>query len=614
MKSHNEPLNLASGGLKMIRYKFFPAMVLSFLFFSGAFGKNLSLNSEELAPLAITTPAPRTVWHTGQTMTIRWNISVNEVFISLCKNNNPYITIFRGNGNSKSYTWTIPDTIDYDTSYLVVVSTDYNYNSSVQAGNLTIICPNQFTLDKGTRDTSLIIGTMYHHGYKESLQFSWNVRGKIPRIYDIFYKNIDSAKWDTLKSGNTYSGYNWSIPNTLNGKYQVKIKTQGDTFSLTSGIISLTPTPVRVELPYAISDVRPTFKWSRVAGISKYLLYVRKDYKDTIVGDTVADTVYTPSFDLIEGSYDWYVFSFIENWTAPWMKIGSEFKIEFKPPQLIDPIQNITRERRPTFMWYALAKNTRYTITLSPDSQFSGPVSFTTSDTSFRPETDLTCGPIYWKVADSLRGKISKAKNLIIVPDTIPLLKAIKEEILVSEKPVLTWESVKGAKKYKVEVVKKTGGLGKRTSGGNPVSTVLCSAIVSDTFYVLSTGLELGNYECKVSSDRDDYATPSYPEKFKIVESLIPTAIVYQGKAANHANHIQIVSQKRSSFSIFLPECDRTQVSMFGIDGRSISSKSFIATAGLNSVELAGLRLKSGFYIMQIKTGKEAFLQKITIK
>jgi hypothetical protein len=154
-----------------------------------------------------------------------------------------------------------------------------------------------------------------------------------------------------------------------------------------------------------INNPTPTFQWELLTGAIFYRFLVTPSGSVTPVIDDsmITNATYTPLTNLSIGEYNWVVIAKDElgNWG-----LNSEswpFLIGTAPQlitNLISPPEGYRMtHRRPTFIWNSISTNATYNLFVK---HFSGQsYSFTTSETTYTPTTDLPGGTHTWKV----RGK-----------------------------------------------------------------------------------------------------------------------------------------------------------------------------------------------------------------
>ena len=571
--------------------------------------------------ISLTSPEGGAVYHTGESINISWNSLYKDVDtyrnqsfpirIELILNGRPHLLIADSLNDVGSYSWKIPDTLNYGTTYSIQIRAyglSYGYSSS---SAFTINCPKQMYF-KCQQDTTIITQKLAHIFFDDRIRFDWITKGEIERNYTIAIKNINATEWTLLKENHTYNSYELIVADSIQGSYQLKVTTTSDTFSAISNLVTIIPTPKRIEFPHTIYTARPEFCWHSVEGISHYLIEVihSSNYDTCIISDTTSDTTFIPDFNLIEGTYHWRVQPltvYCDKLTSN-LKMGSYMYIELSTPQLIDHTQNPTRNRRTTFSWHALVSESVYTFILSQDSLFSSVLStVSTSDTFFTPSEDLPLGPVFWKVKVVQTEKTSRTKKLIIAPDTIPLLKTIDPVVSEIAKPVLRWEPVTGAIYYKVEIYRKPV-LAKRTDAVTLEPVLIHSEIIQDTFFTPPHHLQTGSYECRVSSDKD-YEAFSYPETFTVVA---PTKALTSPTV--NKRDIRFTIHNNSLTAVSLPKNDRVRISVFSIDGKLVLEKRITTAENMDALKISDLRIKSGLYIVQISTRDQVVSGKYILK
>ncbi len=132
------------------------------------------------------------------------------------------------------------------------------------------------------------------------------------------------------------------------------------------------------------------------------------------------------------------------------------------PPQLVRPIGDVTiTELAPTFEWISIPNATHYSIQISENSEFSGPIiRGTTTSTTFRPYTNLKENTrYYWRIC-GLKDNISSSYSevgifhITTARPPITLLSPPNGSRIshLEPPPSLSWRSVPGGGGYNVQL------------------------------------------------------------------------------------------------------------------------------------------------------------------
>ena len=160
-----------------------------------------------------------------------------------------------------------------------------------------------------------------------------------------------------------------------------------------------------------VSAPRPTFTWEERYGAAAYEIWLgaspEKGLPRFFVGESVMTGIsFTPSADLLPGTYYWWVRA--KNWAGdgPWQTEGRSVEIFLKRPS---PVFRLRPEEgavlttpRPSLTWEAVPEARAYEIWIGAGSGEGLPRFFVgesvVTGTSFTPSAGLPSGTYYWWV------------------------------------------------------------------------------------------------------------------------------------------------------------------------------------------------------------------------
>lgn len=259
-----------------------------------------------------------------------------------------------------------------------------------------------------------------------------------------------------------------------------------------------------------VTDV--VFSWSPVTGAATYQLQVspNPDFTNNITLDVVTKgTRYSPGSTIGNGSYFWRVrardaeaIPNLGGWsseveTSPGITLPAQFTRAWNlQPTLLTPSNNDFNVVDPRLSWTPVPHASHYEVWIGPDSTFT-PGSYAqcvTNQTSLTPysvETGYTnpaptpCNwleskpdigvTMYWKVRGvdapaNVNGLFSDVSSFQYVHRDVPLALTPGDGESTSS-PVLSWEPVLGASRYKVFITNTSGA----SVGGSPFTTYATS-------------------------------------------------------------------------------------------------------------------------------------------
>ena len=185
------------------------------------------INENPPDSITITNPTGSSSWEAGSTQTITWTTTENvgNIDIDLYKDDiflrviTPLYT-----NNDGSYSWTIPNSLEYGTDYQIKIAEYFN-NPVNDFSEYFEIYENteteSFAVTSPTGSSSWKVGTIH--------SITWTSTGNINRLDIDLYK--DDTFIETITSYTSNDGsYSWNIPNELEygSDYQINVYKYGD--------------------------------------------------------------------------------------------------------------------------------------------------------------------------------------------------------------------------------------------------------------------------------------------------------------------------------------------------------------------------------------------------
>jgi len=218
---------------------------------------------------------------------------------------------------------------------------------------------------------------------------------------------------------------------------------------------TVVPSP---DTPLAI----PEFRWSAVAGATKYRLQVSRDNFATLaLNITTANTSYTPTdaSPFADGSWQWRVRSEapapVGDWSAVW-----EFQKDWSEPSVgpallspSDPVGPFAFFEGAVFSWEPVIGAASYRLEIATsDTGWSTARIYTTLNVSLQPTAKLPNGEYWWRVVpldvDGRPGTPSEIRHFTVDYSLRPVLIGPGDDTSPTFTPTFTWEAVRGAQRY----------------------------------------------------------------------------------------------------------------------------------------------------------------------
>jgi hypothetical protein len=208
----------------------------------------------------------------------------------------------------------------------------------------------------------------------------------------------------------------------------------------------------------------PTLAWQAVSGADYYRLEVnaQPDFTGTIIfdEDTLSDTSYTIAGLFNNSTYYWRVhalnnFGFLSDTSSTF-----NFTTKLLDAVLSSPSNNsIGISLSPTLSWLSVSEADKYKLEVNTQPDFTGTIIFnadTLTDTAQTVNGLLNNSNYYWRVTalndSGFASDISSTFLFTTKLSTAILSSPSNHSIGVSLSPALSWLSVSGADKYKLEV------------------------------------------------------------------------------------------------------------------------------------------------------------------
>ena len=283
-----------------------------------------------------------------------------------------------------------------------------------------------------------------------------------------------------------------------------------------------------------ISDITPTFTWSKIDGATRYQYQLYQGttllYANTVSSDVCAGTecTATPTTSLSFGDYRWRVCAYINGvWRST--SAFNDFSISVIPTP-ISPSGIIT-DTTPTFTWSKIEGVTRYQYQLYMGTRLVYANTVTSglcndSECSVTPTTVLSFGDYRWRVCAYVDGVWRSASvfndfSISVIPNPIS-----PEGIITDTTPTFTWTEIEGVTRYQYQLYQDTTLVYAYTVTSGVCGTEGC---------ISTPAIELsyGNYRWRVCAYVDGvWRSASTFKDFSI--SLIPTPISPSGTITNN--------------------------------------------------------------------------------
>lgn len=262
----------------------------------------LSLSS---STITVTNPTSSSSWELSTTHTITWTTTgdVNVVDITLYKDNSMECSIHVYATNDGSYSWFIPNDLEPDSDYQVVITDVYEPSVHGYSQYFEIFgtpAVDSITVTSPTSASSWQMCTVQ--------TITWTTTGSISHVYIDLYK--DNSVVDYIESYVRNDGsYDWFIPNDLQDGSDYKIRI-GDTYYYYTHDYSENfeifrspePKSITVTNPFSLTSWQinstRTITWSSTGDIASIEIEVHKD--NSFLKEITAST---PN----DGSYNWQV-------------------------------------------------------------------------------------------------------------------------------------------------------------------------------------------------------------------------------------------------------------------------------------------------------------------
>jgi fibronectin-binding autotransporter adhesin len=358
-------------------------------------------NDIALSVFGIPTVLSPSATTTSQRPTIAWTSVANAAqYVVLVRNDSTGSTSLLFSQAGTSYTPTKDLGIG---SYRV-------YVRAVTAGGVS----SQYSTSSSFRiTTAVVLNVPTKFQTTTTPTISWTPVGGAVK-YDLWINNLSTGVPQVVRDVNV-TGSSWTSQTSLPmGSYRAWVRGID-----ASGLVASWSTAVDFFLLPAVSvvgpvtptfDRTPTFTWDAVPGAVSYDLYYRNHTTGSVTTSitNIVGNSYTPSSNLADGNYRWYVFAVTQgnyrsqSATLQYSYVGGR-------PMVLTPTGN-TSDTTPTFNWTPVSGAATYKLFVSrtdvPTSGIISQVGLTTAN--FTPTTPLPVGTYrVWVQAVSSTGPFS---------------------------------------------------------------------------------------------------------------------------------------------------------------------------------------------------------------
>jgi hypothetical protein len=200
-------------------------------------------------------------------------------------------------------------------------------------------------------------------------------------------------------------------------------------------------------------------------------------------------------------------------------------------------------DRRPLLTWQSFLAITGFRVQIATSNDFSSPiVNVTQSATSFRPDSNLPFGKIFWRIGNGADSSLWSATSSISIKDSVvPRLVSVPDDQKNNRRPVLRWYRDSRIPVFRIQL-SISGGFG----------TTLVNATQSDTLYQPLSDLALGIYFWRVGNNADS-TNWSLVSSFTVQDSStisVPTQYATITEAVLHGSNILVTASRIENIAI----------------------------------------------------------------
>ena len=312
------------------------------------------------------------------------------------------------------------------------------------------------------------------------------------KYIDVSQYSYSTATWtgsmpSNIPAGSYYIGWEIDPDNTISefsdgsndGMYRNKVTISQSKNPATATLISPGGT---------IADTTPTFRWNSANNASWYQVYVQNVSTGQKAFSTwVQSTSYTPTTDMAEGNYRFWVQTYGNDVYGDW-STSKDFTIQVPKPASTTPTGpgGTISDATPTFRWNSVSNVSWYQVYVQNVSTGQKAFSTWVQTTSYTPTADMAEGNYRFWVQTYGNGKYgdwSNSKDFTIrVPKPAATTLIGPGGTLSDATPTFRWNSVSNASWYQLYVLNVT-------TGQKAFSTW-----VQSTSYTPTTAMADGNY------------------------------------------------------------------------------------------------------------------------